>query len=98
MGGGETGLIFGNDIFRSKAYADFMLNVFDREYSRSKVGIESCLSVAKNVAFKGGYSFFRNHKENWHEWSASFNFFFDTIGFLKKVAEDDGWKKKFCFS
>lgn len=74
-GGGETGLIFGNDIFRSKAYADFMLNVFDREYSRSKVGIESCLSVAKNVAFKGGYSFFRNHKENWHEWSASFNFF-----------------------
>lgn len=74
--GGETGLIFGNDIFRSKACADFMLNVFDREYSRSKVGIESCLSVSKNVAFKGGYSFSRNHKENWHEWSASLNLFF----------------------
>lgn len=74
--GGEAGLIFGNDIFRSKAYADFMLDVFDREYSRSKVGIESCLSVSKNVAFKGGYSFSRNHKENWHEWSASLNLFF----------------------
>ncbi len=74
--GGETGLIFGNDIFKSKVYADFMLNVFEREYSRTKVGIESCLSVSKNAALKGGYSFLRNHTKNFYEWSASLNLFF----------------------
>ena len=74
--GGETGLISGNDIFRTKIYADFMLNVFDIEYLRSKFGIESCLSVSKNAALKGGYSFLRNYKKNWHEWNISFNLYF----------------------
>lgn len=74
--GGETGFISGTDIFRSKIYADFMLNVFDTEYLRSKLGIEACLSVSKNMALKGGYSFLRNYKKSQHEWTASFNLFF----------------------
>ncbi|MDY3707722.1 MAG: DUF4105 domain-containing protein [Treponema berlinense] len=74
--GGETGLIAGIDIFRTKIYADFMLNVFDTEYLRSKFGIESGLSVSKNAALKGGYSFLRNYKKNWHEWNISFNLFY----------------------
>lgn len=74
--GGETGLIAGSDIFRNKIYAGFMLNVFDTEYLRSKFGIETCLSVSKNSALKGSYSFVRNYKNNQHEWTASFNLFF----------------------
>ncbi|WP_303918732.1 DUF4105 domain-containing protein [Treponema berlinense] len=74
--GGEAGFVGGAGPFRAKLYGDFMVKVLEADWWRANLGLQACLTLSQNLAFKTEAFMNMDWEDKKLECLAAFNLYF----------------------